>query len=851
MNRSRIRVLHIDDDPGILDLTDEFLKREDSRFALETATSADDGLDQIAEQPPDCIVSDYDMPGKNGIEFLRAVRKAHPELPFILFTGKGSESVASDAMAAGVTDYLQKGSETEQYELLANRIVNAVQSRRAAQEVERQQDLISRAEILGSMGGWELHLDTEELRMTGGLKNLYGLDKNSELSLAETIDLYNEKSQERIERVIKTAAESGYAECTELYFQRVDGEQRVAEGNAELVDNGGDGTVLRGVVRDITEQHHRQQELRLLQQAIDDANVAITLADPSAHDNPLTYVNSAYEELTGYGEEEALGRNCRYLQGENTDPDTVSALREAIDDEAPITVELRNYRKNGTEFWNRLTITPIYNDGELVRYLGTQEDVTERKEREQRLARTEALMSKMEQLADVGAWEYDPKIGVPTNTAGTKQIYGVAPSADLTLDEAFEFFHPADRDRLRDRFKTCLEAGESYEIDVRVVTADGERRWVTAHGERVETRDGGPVVRGYIQDITARKQRLTRLEQIETLFQNAQDMLFVIEQTDRGFVIRRVNDAFERATGLLNKRLQGQTPQEVFGTERGRQIEQRYRRCLKAGEPLSYEEVVKARKMPDAEAPDDSEDTYWETRIAPVETGDDEQWIVGATRDINERKCRERELERQNERLEEFASVVSHDLRNPLQIAEGRLELARAECESVHLDKIADALARGQTLVEDLLTLARGGRTIGDLETVSVSSLAQDCWEVIPGEEATLAVETDRTVLADRSRLQQLLENLFANAIKHGGESVMIRVGDLADGFYVADDGVGIPEGEREDIFEAGYSTTADGTGFGLRITRQVVDAHGWEIRVTDSDDGGARFEITGVESHN
>jgi PAS domain S-box-containing protein len=384
---------------------------------------------------------------------------------------------------------------------------------------------------------------------------------------------------------------------------------------------------------------------------------------------------------------------------------------------------------------------------------------------------------------------------------------------------------------------------------VRVVTANGEQKWVTAQGEQVKPQDNNPVIRGYIQDITARKERLARLEQIETLFENAQDMLFVIEHTDGGFVIRRINEPFERATGLSNEQLYGKTPQEVFGSERGREIERRYRQCLDAGEPLDYEEVIEAGKLPEKGSPDGSERTYWETKIAPVVAGENNGWIVGATRDINERKRRQRELEQQNERLEEFTGVVSHDLRNPLQTAKGWLELAQADCDSIHLDDASDALDRMDTLIEDLLTLARNGESVERAEEVSVSALAEQCWKMVPEERATLTVETDRAVPADRNRLRQLLENLFANAVEHGGKDVTVRVGSLTDGFYVADDGVGIPERERKDIFEPGYSTTTDGTGFGLCIVKRVADAHGWDIRVTDSDDDGARFEITEVDT--
>ncbi|MFB6176729.1 MAG: GAF domain-containing protein, partial [Halobaculum sp.] len=211
-------------------------------------------------------------------------------------------------------------------------------------------------------------------------------------------------------------------------------------------------------------------------------------------------------------------------------------------------------------------------------------------------------------------------------------------------------------------------------------------------------------------------------------------------------------------------------------------------------------------------------------------------------------RVRERELTRQNSRLEEFTSVVSHDLRNPLNIASGRLELVREACDSEHLDAIDRAHERMESLIDDLLTLAHQGETVGDIDAVNLATLSESCWRNVATAEATLTVETDRRIRADRSRLKQLLENLIRNAVEHGGEDVTVTVGELDDGFYIEDDGPGIPEGARDDLFEVGYSTTEDGTGFGLSIAKQVADAHGWTIGVTDGSEDGARFEIRNVE---
>ncbi|KDS90388.2 HTR-like protein [Halorubrum saccharovorum] len=153
-----------------------------------------------------------------------------------------------------------------------------------------------------------------------------------------------------------------------------------------------------------------------------------------------------------------------------------------------------------------------------------------------------------------------------------------------------------------------------------------------------------------------------------------------------------------------------------------------------------------------------------------------------------------------------------------------------------------------ETLIDDLLTLARDGEGVEETERVSLGEFAETCWDGVETAGASLRVETDRAILADRSRLRQLFENLLRNAIEHASEDVTVTVGDLDGGFYVADDGSGIPENDRERVFETGYSTNEDGTGFGLEIVETVAEAHGWDVRVTDAAGGGARFEFTGVD---
>ncbi|WP_135829749.1 receiver/sensor box histidine kinase [Halorussus halobius] len=211
---------------------------------------------------------------------------------------------------------------------------------------------------------------------------------------------------------------------------------------------------------------------------------------------------------------------------------------------------------------------------------------------------------------------------------------------------------------------------------------------------------------------------------------------------------------------------------------------------------------------------------------------------------------RERELARQNERLAEFATVVSHDLRNPLNVADGFLDIAQESGDEADFERVRDALDRMDSLIEDLLTLARQGEAVDEFETVDLAAVVADAWEVAGAESATLHTPDDLgTVACDPSRLRQLFENLFRNARQHGGADVTVTVGVLDDtGFYVADDGPGIPEAEREQVFDVGYTTHDEGTGFGLNIVDDIASAHGWNLGLAESDAGGARFEFRGVE---
>ncbi|WP_121822652.1 hybrid sensor histidine kinase/response regulator [Halostella salina] len=241
----------------------------------------------------------------------------------------------------------------------------------------------------------------------------------------------------------------------------------------------------------------------------------------------------------------------------------------------------------------------------------------------------------------------------------------------------------------------------------------------------------------------------------------------------------------------------------------------------------------------------------WE-RGEPVYDGGEAVALEGYIMDITPLREREQRLREQNERLDEFASLVSHDLRNPLNVAVSHVSMLREEVdEPDRLDAIERSLARMESIIEDLLTLAREGRGVTDPTPVSLHEVAHRAWRTVPTDDADLVVADDRRVVADEGRLGRLLENLFRNSVEHAAsDGVTVTVGTLDDsdpeGFYVADDGPGIPDERRDAVFDRGYTTAETGTGYGLAIVERIAEAHGWTVAVAGDDDG-TRIEFTGV----
>jgi len=352
------------------------------------------------------------------------------------------------------------------------------------------------------------------------------------------------------------------------------------------------------------------------------------------------------------------------------------------------------------------------------------------------------------------------------------------------------------------------------------------------------------------------------------------DFLFDIQPLARQAVVESMDDAVYivdregtiRYTNPPGNRLLGRPPEADAPTE---PVEEAF-----ATRPTLLACYTAAAGDDDQPAADtildcsiDGEQRFYDVRVSTITNSSREcSGAVVVARDITEERrqrgqlqVRTAQLERQNERLDQFGQYVSHDLRNPIQVASGYVELARETEDLSRLDDIDRAIRRMSEMVEDLRELTAVDRDSLDVTPVNLATAAHMAWAHVDTAGGTLSVPENATLLADEDYLLHVFENLFRNSMEHGladeaeatlgdGGGLTVTVGPLdGGGFFVADDGVGIPEADRDAVLDHGYSTDG-GTGLGMSIVRTIADVHEWSVTVTESATGGARFEFRNVE---
>jgi len=406
-----IRVLHVDDDPGFAETAAAFLDREDDRIEVETATGAEGGLERLATAEFDAVVSDYQMPGRNGIEFLQEVRDRDTEIPFVLFTGKGSEDVASDAISAGVTDYLQKGTGTEQYQLLANRVANAVEAHRSrrmlAGRTRRLETLIDNLPGMvyrcRNERGWPMDVVEGEVETLTG----YTAAEIEEKQVGWGADVVHPDDRETLWATTQEALSVGESFEVTYRIVTVDGETRwVWERGRRMDDGDADPEPLEGFITDITDRKEREERLERttarLGALFENSPDMINVHDA---DGNIIDPNPRLCERTGYDRSELEERKVWEID-EGIDPEAAHELWEGMDVGERERLEGRYQRRDGSTFPVEVHVRRLDLEGE-DRFVVISRDVSDRVARERELRRYERIVNTMQEAACIydRSWE--------------------------------------------------------------------------------------------------------------------------------------------------------------------------------------------------------------------------------------------------------------------------------------------------------------------------------------------------------------------------------------------------------------------------------------------------------------
>ena len=750
-----VRILHVDSDPKFKEMTAKFLKQESDQFVLIGESTSTDARERVTdtEDEIDCVVSDYALPDMNGIELLKSIRNEFSDLPFILFTGKGSEAVARDALRAGATDYLQKQSGTEQYDLLANQIRNAVEQSRADRRVTEYETVIDTVP-----DGVYIFDDSFEFTMVNdGLVELTGYARD-ELVGSHASLVFDEESIERGERNRESLRDgrSEYGDANAEIETASGGTVPVEVRGSPLDPDTEEPIKTAGVVRDVTEQRERERQLETtiarFEALFERSPDMIDILDPAGN---VLKANHHLRETLGYEEGELVGRGIWTID-RRVDEDDVAELLSEFDTGSRHRFEGRYERRDGSTFPVEVHLLRVELQGE-DRFLAISRDITERKQQERK--REQIISRVTDAIVEVDA---DWRFTLVNEQA--EELYDT--EADELLGRNFwDVFSEARGTRFEDEYRAVMETREPTSLVEYYAGLDG---WFDV--QVYPTDDGG--VAFYFREVTERQRQQRRFEAVfDNTYQfigfldpdgtvlEANDAALSFGDVDREEVVGKPlwettwvqanEEAQETAKRAVEQagngemfrdevRMQGDDREAIIDftvrpvtneqgevtslipeghditerRERERKLaesEARYRALAENfpnggvflfDEDLRYRIVSGSGFAPIDTDPEDlvgntiyqvepcSEGTVetlkpimestvagnketveltYENHVYTLQTApirDDEGEVIGGlyiTQDITEQRERETELQRQNERLEEFASVASHD----------------------------------------------------------------------------------------------------------------------------------------------------------------------------------------------
>ena len=581
------------------------------------------------------------------------------------------------------------------------------------------------------------------------------------------------------------------------------------------------------------------EEYETIFDTVEDA-VLLLDVDRTADDRTYRYrrVNPAYETITGLTDTEIRGRTPAEIFSTETAAAVTERYDACVEQAATIEDETTLSLPAG-ERTLETKLTPTVENGTVEQLVGIVRDVTAQTRTERELTRSRDLLEKAEQLAAVGGWELDLRSNDLRWTDGTREIFEVDAGYDPTLSEALEFYHPANRDRIRSFVETCRDGGEPYDVVLRIITAAGNERWVHTVGEPVADGDEVVALRGAVRDVTARREREQELQLFQKAVEQAGHGIVI---TDREGTIKYVNPAYERDSGYSHTEAVGRNPRLVKSGKHDATFYETLWETICSGEVWEHE-LINRRKS--------GELYHVEQTIAPITDDSDAiTHFVAIESDVTEQRLRE-------QRLSVLNRILRHNIRNGMNVIQGnatRLRnltdderdeaLTAIEEQAAELCKISDNAAA----VRDLFQRDRHPDATCDVGAMLLG-LATDFDDDYPDTDITVTAPDPVTAQAD-DRLETAIRTAVDNAVTHTDRAVPeITVsatpvdgpdtGDWVD-VSIADNGPGIPPQERPMVEREAETQLVHGTGLELWHIYWIAKSFGGEMRITDNDPRGS-----------
>ncbi|WP_254863740.1 PAS domain S-box protein [Halovivax gelatinilyticus] len=869
--------------------------------SVREADCAERARSMLSTTGADCVVTAYELPDTDGISLQTALRDAGCSTPVVIHAANGSETAAANALAADVAAYVPVDDPADDHESLVEAVDDVVSRgdsietlRRRWQTVESLHDVALEFEHCRSPEEtYQFAVDAMSQVLPVYACVIYVAEDNLLVPKATVGDVPGGWQPYGIDEGV---AGRTYQDGSSSRTDHIPSSREASPVGAELrsgisVPVGSFGVLQAVSTQPAAYDEHDQKLAELLSAHVSAAvsriqseeavkaerdrfatlfeHVPDAVAITRGEAREVVEMNPAFESIFGFDRTELLGEPIdEYIIPE--DGDAINVIEEAGTDEV-VRDEVR--RQGADETREFLFKGFAIEDGTDFREYAIYTDITERKNRERALRRYKRLV----QAVGDPMYVLTADGRVEMINAAMAEVLGR--SADEVRGLPADAYMPA----------TDVETGTKLLAEL---IDDDRRDWETFE-MTVEPVDGdsfvaetkvSPLINdgeftgsvGVIRDISRRKERERRIRELHEgtrLLMAAEGAEAVAEVASTvaaealGLEINGVHLYDDEVDGLVpvaNSKcalelLGGDPP--VIETGGGLMWD-----AYEAGEPIAHGDVRSAADVRNPDTPIRSEayipiGEHGLLVVSSTEVADfDEEALtlakilssnVEAALERAEREStladRTRELERQNERLDEFAGTVSHDLRNPLTLANGHLDVARETADEDtdrHLSEVDWALSRMDDLIADVLELARSGRQLTSTEPVSLDAVVSQAHRTVdPDLDVAVDGPLD-TVEGSAQRLLALFENCVRNAREHVGEDVTVTVRTTPDGFAIDDDGPGIPPDERRSVLETGYTTAETGTGFGLSIVADVAEAHGWSIDIEESPDGGARIHI-------